>query len=106
MNFGAHLIPQLNPQTSAAKFNLKTRVSLFLGLELKSGSSHVIWSSQLTAPSGLGAGVASRPLDSNRAARICVPLRRLDSFVAVGSKSCGLRVVVLLPLSLSRSRAR
>ena len=49
MNFGAHLIPQLNPQTSAAKFKLKTRVSLFLGLELKSGSCHLIWPSQLTA---------------------------------------------------------
>ena len=105
------MILQLNPQSLLFNSNSK---SLLLGLELKSGPSHLTWSSHLTVPaqpdSGAGAGAAFGPLDPNRSAHSSVPLRQSCSFSTLGSKSDGGPVVVLLaqppPLALSLDRGR
>ena len=92
-------MPQINPQSLLFKIKLKNQVSLFRGLEPKSGPSHSFWSNHLTAPGRAQSGARPGPLDSNRAAHLRVPLRRFDLFSAVGSKSRGSSFVVLLQLA-------
>ena len=94
------MIPQINPQTSAANFKPKNLSSLFLGLELESDSSQASRSNQLTAPGGLKVArvldrwipivrptiaypftrpLFSQPRDSDRTAHINWAVRDLNS---------------------------
>ena len=94
-------MPQINHQSRLQILNSKLGFHCYSGLDPSLAQPlGLVEPLNCTQPNS-GAGAVFGPLDSDRTARIYVPLRRLDHFTAAGSKSDG-----SAPSSSSRHRSR
>ena len=96
-------MPQINLQSLLYILN-SFRVSLLLGLEPVSDSSHRSWSSHLIAPSGSGAGAHSWTVGLQSGGPPSRTPSPIHFYLRPWIKIRRLRVVVLLPHPLSLSR--